>query len=133
MEKHYNLSEKLIPGAIIIDENRCFYSDYYTTAEHERQLNLIADNWIIYEDRDETITADTDGGCDRIVEATYTHELKLSDAIFFKGQIVGFYLDFQSWNGSNEKPNSHIFLLDDTATHIYNNTHSIWRLMKKES
>lgn len=131
MNRHYNLSKEWIQGAIIIDDKRCFYSDYYTTVKHERKFNEIKAKYELEEERDVTIVADSDAGCDRIVQEYYKHELKLEDAIFDEGEIVGFYLDFKCWNGSSSKPNSHIIMLEDEKTHCYYNTHSTWKLVKK--
>lgn len=128
---HYNLSETLIPGAILTNDNRCFFSDYHTTASHMRKFAMISDIWTILEDREETILADTDGGCDRSVTVTYTHELDISTAIFYEEQVIGIYLDFKRWNGYSDKPNSHTFIFDNITTHIHHNTHSVWRLIKK--
>ena len=129
--KHYNLSKEFMPGAIVIDEKRCFYSDYHTTVSHEHALKETAQLWKVYEEREETILADTDGGCDRIVDVTYEHDLKLEDAIFDNGKIVGFYFDFGFWNGYSSRPNSHIFMLDEPKTLIHYNNKSTWRFTKK--
>lgn len=131
MGSHFNLYKGILPGAIVLDASRCFYSDFHSTTEHERQLKEIASKWVLLGDREQTIVADTDGGCDRIEEVTYQHELCLSDAIFYDGQIVGFYLDFQFWNGSSQKPNSHTFMLNEPETHTHYNKKSTWRLVKK--
>ncbi|MBQ9984804.1 MAG: hypothetical protein IJP38_00660 [Oscillospiraceae bacterium] len=131
MGKHYNLSKKMIPGAIIIDDKRCFFSDYHTTTNHERILKKVSDMWRMTVEHEVTVLADTDGGCDRTEYVIDVHTLDLSEAIFDEDIIIGFYLDLQRWDGNSEKPNSHIFILDDVSTHTYHTSNAIWKLEKK--
>ena len=130
MDKHYNLSRKMIPGAIIIDDKRCFYSDYYTTTNHERLLGKVLDIWQMTIEREVTVLADTDGGCDRTEYVFDVHALALSETIFDGDTVIGFYLDMQRWDGNSDKPNSHIFILDDVSTHTYHTSNATWKLEK---
>ncbi len=131
MGRHYNLSTKMIPGAIIIDENRCFYSDYHTTTEHEGLLRTISSTWRITKEREITVLADTDGGCDRTEYSISVHTLDLEETIFDGDTIIGFYLDFQCWDGHSGRPNSHIFLLDEPDTHTHYTSSATWKLERK--
>ena len=131
MGKHYNLSKKMIPGAIIIDESRCFYSDYHTTTEHERLLKEISSVWFITQESEVTVLADTDGGCDRTEYVTSVHTLSLEETIFDGDTIIGFYIDFQRWDGHSDRQNSHIFLLDEPDTHTHYTSSATWKLERK--
>lgn len=121
----------MIPGAIIIDEERCFYSDYHTTTQHESILDKVSSRWCITVEREVTILADSDGGCDRTEYVIDIHSLDLTEAIFDGDTIIGFYLDLQRWDGNSEKPNSHIFILDDESTHTYYTSSATWQLEQR--
>lgn len=130
-DKHYNLIKERVPCSIIVDEGRYIYADYHTTAAHERVLREINNLWEMHEKYQHTEVADTDGGCDQIVEIPYTHALSMENAIFENNEIVGFYFEYESYNGDSSKPNAHVFMLDDAASLVHYNTPSSWHLMKK--
>lgn len=130
-QKHYNLVREKILCSIVAGDDMYIYADYHTTTTHEGLLRRANEQWIMFEDREHTILADTDGGCDRTEEITYEHSLKMENAIFENGTLVGFYYEFDFYNGFSSKPNAHIFMLDDPSSLRHYNNSSTWRLEAK--
>ncbi len=130
-QKHYNLVREKLPCSIVAGDDLYIYADYHTTTTHEKLLKKANEQWIMFEDRNQTICADTDGGCDRIEEITYEHPLKMENTIFENDRIVGFYYEYCFYNGYNSKPNAHIFMLDDPASFTHYNVAGTWRLRAK--
>lgn len=130
-QKHYDLVREKLPCSIVAGGDMYIYADYHTTTAHEGLLRKVNEQWIMFEDREHTILADTDGGCDRTEEITYEHSLKMENAIFENGTLVGFYYEFDFYNGFSSKPNAHIFMLDDPASLRHYNNKSTWRLEAK--
>ena len=85
----------------------------------------------MHEDREYTIIADTEGGCDRTEVINYVHPLKMENAIFENDTLVGFYYEFGFYNGCSRKPNAHVFMLDNPATFRHDNNKSVWHLEAK--
>ena len=129
--QHYNLVKNKIPCSIFVGDDTYIFADYYTTVKHEALLKEVNGQWIMYEDKEYTVVADTDGGCDRTQETTYEHSLKMENAIFDNDKIVGFYYEYGFYNGSSAKPNAHVFMLNDPSTLVHYNGKSTWRLQAK--
>lgn len=64
-QKHYNLIRTKMSCSIVAGDDKYIYADYHTTTAHEELLRKANEQWIMLEDREHTILADTDGGCDR--------------------------------------------------------------------
>lgn len=131
MDKHYNLTRDKLPCAIVAGNDTYIYADYCTTTQHERLLKKVNEQWVMLEDRQYTILADTEGGCDRTETNTYEHSLNMENAIFENEKIVGFYYEFGFYNGFNNRPNAHIFMFDNPASWVHDNHRSTWRLQSK--
>lgn len=129
---HYVVTTERMPCAIVLDDSRYIFLNHLTVASQERTLKKINATWMMREEREYTILADTDGGCDRIKTNTYYHELKIENAIFDGDEIIGFYFEYDFYNGYSSKPNAHIFLFDNPKTLSHYNNSSTWQLMKKE-
>ncbi len=133
MQKHYNLVREKISCSIVVGEDMYIYADYYTTTQHEAILKRINEQWIMFEDREYTVVADTDGGCDRTEEITYEHSLNMENAIFENDKLVGFYYEFDFYNGFSDKPNAHVFLFENRASLVHYNQKSTWRLQPRNN
>ncbi len=120
-----------MPCSIVAGDDMYIYADYHTTIKHENLLRKASEQWTMSEDREHTILADTDGGCDRTEEITYEHSLKMENAIFENDTLVGFYCEFDFYNGCSSKPNAHIFMLNNPASLRHYNNKSFWRLEAK--
>ncbi len=131
MLKHYNLTDEKMPCSIVVGEDKYIFADYYTTVQHERRLKQFNEEWIMIEVREETVIADTEGGCDRTEEVTFVHSLNIANTIFKNGEIVGFYYEYEFYNGYSTKPNAHAFLLDDETSWVHYNQKSTWKLQRK--
>lgn len=130
-QKHYNLVREKLPCSIVAGDGVYIYADYYTTAKHEELLKKANEQWVMYETREYTVLADTDGGCDRTEEITYEHSLNMENAVFDADVLVGFYYEYGFYNGCSERPNAHVFLLDEPESLTHYNQKSTWCLKAK--
>lgn len=120
-----------MPCAIVLDDSRYIISVEYTTVKHMKKLEEISKQWVMCEEYARTILADTDGGCDRTEYDTRYHKFEMENAIFDGDEIIGFYFDIKLWNGSDDKPNAHIFLIDDSDTWKFYTYPNTWILKKR--
>jgi len=129
--RHYNLIRTKMPCSIVVNDDMYIYADYHTTTKHEVALKIVNETWEMEECKEHTVVADTDGGCDRTEETYYSHTLRMENAIFEDGEIVGFYYDYEFYNGYSSKPNAHVFMFDDPSSLCHYNQRSTWKLIRK--
>ena len=130
----YQVTSEPMPGMLFLSEGNYLFYRYETRAAVLKHLNQVCSEWILEKSGRNTITADTDAGCDRICEYR-EYILPVSKNVLLKGdEVIGFYFDFGDYyNISNKRPNVHAFLLSAPETHLYpQDIYCRYRLLRRE-
>ena len=119
-----------VPGAIFLGENRFVFP---------RDIHIMpgsvvsaVQNWLVKVEGSYTVTADSDGGCDRICEYTDYVFLEYKNVILRNDTVVGFFLPLEYYYSiSPERPNIIIFSLENPAP-IHHPSEKVFTLIPRE-
>lgn len=121
-------------GAVYLEEGRWLFR----FQRNHQQTDALYDarkEWVLRRRYTTTVTADSDGGCDRFCEHLEYKEPAFSAAVFEDHRLLGFYYEFEDYYLHRERTAvPHLFLLDRAETHRVRagGYDESWELIRRE-